>query len=349
MILSSKPVKNYTKISNEIICNTKLSVNARLCLIYILSLPESFNVHLEVVAQKLDMSLRSVQRCIKELIAENILQKTRLRDKNGCFSGESLYVFEMSEDCELESVEDWQIERLMDKSMQNQTKEDLEDVARNKQKSVSKSVSFAHSCGNKAQKSQKDAPLAIYQPDDKNPPVEICRHNKIINNINKNKNIYTLAHANKLLILAFQAGKNLKAARTHFDFDSLKALNDEHKDALRQFLTYRAQKGKITPLTKELIIKKAVEIVKSGADLQAVVEQSILKGWSGLFVPKDAPNAPFAKYFNKNTPNVGAKGQNVVQNSAQAQNQAANAEQKPQWVQDRERKDSIIDSFLQSL
>lgn len=254
MILSKPVTKNFTKIRNDIITNKNLSIHARFLFVYIASLPENWNLNLQAVSAALDMSLRSTQRALKELLDEGILKKTQIRHENGRFSPNSIYIFEF-----------------------------LEDEVIDEELEVSHFFHLAQREKAQAQQEQSTQE-AQDEPRAKNPPAEFCRLNKT-NNINKT-NIYRLANANKVILFELW-DKGFKQKQAKLPLPDTFTL--EEQEAIRRFITYRKERGRVTKSTQDSILAKVKALKQAGHNVGECVEKSISCGWIGLFAPKSTP------------------------------------------------------------
>lgn len=85
---SNKLSGNFTLIDNAIICNTNLSDNAKVILIYMLSKIDNWQFHENEIAESLNKSVSTIRRGIRELEDNGYLIRKRYRNKNGKFGYE---------------------------------------------------------------------------------------------------------------------------------------------------------------------------------------------------------------------------------------------------------------------
>jgi DNA-binding MarR family transcriptional regulator len=75
--------KHYATILNETIRNNKLSWSARGLLVYILSLPETWEINIEDLIQRGDLKRYGLNKVIDELVEYGYIRKVVKRDING--------------------------------------------------------------------------------------------------------------------------------------------------------------------------------------------------------------------------------------------------------------------------
>lgn len=263
MIIYTPPTSNFTIVPNKILKNKELSANARFIAVYILSLPKSWNLNLEHLSKELDMSERTLQKGIRELIAANVLEKMQLRDSSGQFSQNTIYSFG-----DFSQIESDKKEEVLD--FEELSLEELEQIIELESKQEN-------------EQSLQAPILADTHRSEKNPHTDIFHPYKELNNnkINKN-NIFVLRSANQIKLL------NLCFART--PKKSLKQLpqgfNELELRAFERFIAYRKERGKLTKSTLDSIVRKFESFKKQGIDICGAVEESINKGWVGIFAPR---------------------------------------------------------------
>lgn len=89
-----KKLNNFTAVNNEFIRDEKLSWKAKGIIIYLLSLPEDWNLHLSELANHAKDGRDATNNGIKELIENGYCRRTEVRDTNGTFAG---YNYEISD------------------------------------------------------------------------------------------------------------------------------------------------------------------------------------------------------------------------------------------------------------
>lgn len=276
MILYTPPKNDFTIIPNKILKNPNLSAYARLIAIYIISLPKNWNVNLAHIAKEVGITERSIGKYIKELILAGILEKTQLKNDDGTFSKDTIYSFENYQ--EVSAQEPKQNQEVLD--FEDMPLEVLENYIQNQ----------SHDLQN-----TKEPKMLDSHRSEKNPHADDFRHYKELNN--KKELIYLLRTPNqiKLLNLCLNAKKQERLMP--------KGLNQAELKAFSEFIAYRNEKKKITLSTHNAIVKKFESLKAQGADIVLAVEDSILKGWQGIFTPK-MPNQNHcgAQNFNKQKP-----------------------------------------------
>ena len=133
-IFYTPPKTNFSVVSNKLIRDKNLSVGARMLAIFILSLPKDFKLNSAYLAQQLSMSVRTLQRYIKELIDASYIIKQQAKNEDGSFNKYSLFVF-MDEQTSafFEALEEEEKEWLQTANIQNvqeeEEDEDFEEAA----------------------------------------------------------------------------------------------------------------------------------------------------------------------------------------------------------------------------
>ena len=89
-----KKLNNFTAVNNEFIRDEKLSWKAKGIIIYLLSLPDDWNLHLSELANHAKDGRDATNNGIKELIENGYCRRTEVRDTNGTFAG---YNYEISD------------------------------------------------------------------------------------------------------------------------------------------------------------------------------------------------------------------------------------------------------------
>ena len=75
-----------TTIPNEIVWNNKMSAEARMTIIYMLSLGENRNVDVEQMRHNLGFGIDKMKAILSELTSFGYLSRSRVRGKNGRYT-----------------------------------------------------------------------------------------------------------------------------------------------------------------------------------------------------------------------------------------------------------------------
>ena len=76
----------YTIIPNEIVWNSKMSAEARMTLIYLLSRGEGWNVNIDRMRRDLGFGIDKMKAILSELTSFGYLSRSRVRGKNGRYT-----------------------------------------------------------------------------------------------------------------------------------------------------------------------------------------------------------------------------------------------------------------------
>lgn len=253
-----KVMQPFTIIPNSIIQNRDLSIQARGLCAYILSLPKTWKISIENLCSELGMSRNTLYKYLKELINAGILEKVRLRDDKGRFSDEAIYY--------LDSLDD----KTLLKSISPLNKIcDVDKMPRNRE----------------SEKETYDESEILSTSQNLN------TINKEYINIQKEKNIkkekektFYLLQTNeqkRLLSLCFlKEPKKLDIDLSHLSANLSKAFND--------FISYRAERGKVPIATQKAILDKINRWKDENFSDETIIQsinQSIERGYKGLFLP----------------------------------------------------------------
>ncbi|MFP5952429.1 helix-turn-helix domain-containing protein [Helicobacter pylori] len=83
---------NYTKTANNILIDSPLSRDARIVFITLSSLASSFNPRKEFLCKQLDMSVKTLNKYLKELTQKGFMKIIYYKNKLGKFLGERAYI-----------------------------------------------------------------------------------------------------------------------------------------------------------------------------------------------------------------------------------------------------------------
>lgn len=296
-IFYTPPKNNFSVIPNKILHSDNLSNNAKLTALMLISLPKDFKLNGAYLAKRLNMSLRTLQRALKELIESGMLIKTQAKNEDGSFNKFSVFVFidentedfcgKLSEDLKveakenLEQIEEEEIENFNETLSENEAleKEPLEVHFNETLQDKNKETSRIESNLNAKEKQEKDFKRGV-----KKPQADFCRTYKEINLYTKKENFYTLAFLKNEILIHF--AKQREAKRISLNYEGL---NQSELSAIEEFFSYRKEKSKgksLTLSTKKAILQKCKDFKNKGLEIESIINKSIENGWSGLFEPK---------------------------------------------------------------
>lgn len=246
MIITQKPSKNYTKISNAFLLDENLSGDAKIVGVLLMSFPNDWEVNITHLSNVLKKGETTIRKAIKELINVGKLSVSQIKDKKGRFSNAMLYEFKG----EVEEI-------ILEES-------DLEEQSPKTNLTQQSDVKVSESRLNPSDKKTDSGNFATHIK------------NK---SLYKEKYILLQTSAKFVLLNGFKKQKNILENLNKL----LNALSTEELKAYEDFIAYRKEKHKITLSTKEAIAKKLLKLKESGNDITACITQSIERGWSGIF------------------------------------------------------------------
>ena len=86
--------KNYTVVDNGFINDPNLSWKAKGIMLYFLSLPEDWKIHLDEIKNHATDGISSLKAGVKELIEQGYTKRQPVRDENGVFVEWQILIFE---------------------------------------------------------------------------------------------------------------------------------------------------------------------------------------------------------------------------------------------------------------
>ncbi|MCH4610368.1 helix-turn-helix domain-containing protein [Helicobacter pylori] len=242
---------NYTKTANSILIDSPLSRDARIVFITLSSLASSFNPRKEFLCKQLDMSTKTLNKYLKELVQKGFLKIIYYKNKLGKFLGKIAYILAPTKE---------QLEQdnfiIVDESNRAGTPK---FTTLNNKKNNNK-----HEKMNVSENIQDQKDLE-------------CSNNQE----NANTDHYFSFKSSKVNFSLFKRFSD-------FVFSVLGNLNTSgldkrEKKAFERFLHYRNEKVKLTYATKKALLEQALELKEQGQDLAKCVNQSVRKGYNELY------------------------------------------------------------------
>lgn len=96
-ILRTKRTSNFTSVNNDFIRDENLSWKAKGIIIYIMSLPTDWHLHLSELAKHAKDGRDATYNGVRELIDNGYCKRTEVRDSRGLFSGYEYVVSDIKE------------------------------------------------------------------------------------------------------------------------------------------------------------------------------------------------------------------------------------------------------------
>ena len=289
MVIRVEKTKDYTVMSNYHFRDKDISLKAKGLLSVILSLPDTWNFSVEGLASICKDGVDSVRTALNELIAFGYIEKTeRVRDEKGKLRGIDYIIHEQpvsrepEGESEMSDLEDHELENTEEPVSENAEKHELENVE--------ESVLENAVCKEAALKKSVLEEPALNEPTLENPMQENqALLNTYISNtkeLNTNLLNHSAEHTNPK--------KKPDSRRAYYPN------NEELNSAFKDFIYMRKRMNK--PL-----IDRAVRLVKDSLAMLAgengklninkavaILNQSIMNGWSGLYALKTPPDESLA-------------------------------------------------------
>ncbi|KAA6231209.1 hypothetical protein FMM58_03795 [Campylobacter sp. LR291e] len=259
MIFKEKYEDNFSIIPNEIIKNNELSAMARIVAIYLLSLPKNWKVKLNYIAKELNISYNTCNKYIKELVANEILEKIQLKDNEGKFVDEFIYSIKINNQKDLKDIIQDELEKIEFKELKKYSEENELDKDESPKNNNSSRLTNLPSTDN------------------------LSTNNK--ENLKKEK-LYALRGFDKILLFNLNSILTKKPKTIKNEELEIKGLNDNELKAYNAFIAYRKERGKLTKSTIKAINDKIFKLKLGGYDLEKIINKSIERGYLGLFEDK---------------------------------------------------------------
>lgn len=96
-ILRTNRIGNFTAVSNDFIRDSKLSWKAKGIVIYVMSLPENWQLHLAELAKHAKDGRDATNNGIRELIENGYCMRKEIRDSRGMFAGYEYTISDVKE------------------------------------------------------------------------------------------------------------------------------------------------------------------------------------------------------------------------------------------------------------
>ncbi|WP_441736487.1 helix-turn-helix domain-containing protein [Helicobacter pylori] len=263
---------NYTKTANSILINSPLSRDARIVFITLSSLASSFNPRIEFLCKQLDMSVKTLNKYLKELVQKGFLKIIYYKNKLGKFLGKRAYILAPTKE-QLEQ-EDFIV---VDESNRTETpKFTMRQIAEKQAEKPLKTEVCTET--------PKFTTLINKKNNNKHEKIDLNVSENLQNQADQKNNhdFFSCFTSSKL--------KNLSMFKRFSDFVfsilgnlDTSGLEKRDKQAFERFLHYRNEKMRLTYATKKALLDQALELKEQGQDIVKCVEQSIRKGYNELY------------------------------------------------------------------
>ncbi|WRC46637.1 helix-turn-helix domain-containing protein [Helicobacter pylori] len=263
---------NYTKTANSILINSPLSRDARIVFITLSSLASSFNPRKEFLCKQLDMSAKTLNKYLKELVQKGFLKIIYYKNKLGKFLGKMAYILAPTKE---------QLEQenfiIIDESNRTETpKFTMREIVKKQAEKPLK----AEVCT----ETPKFTSLINKKNNNKHEKMDLNVSENFQNQADqKNKhNNFSCFNGSKI--------KNFSMFKRFSDFVfsilgnlDTTGLEKHDKKAFERFLHYRNEKTKLTYFTKKALLKQVLELKEQGQDIVKCVDQSIRRGYYEIY------------------------------------------------------------------
>ncbi len=263
---------NYTKTANSILINSPLSRDARIVFITLSSLASSFNPRKEFLCKQLDMSAKTLNKYLKELVQKGFLKIIYYKNKLGKFLGKMAYILAPTKE---------QLEQenfiIIDESNRTETpKFTMREIVK---KQAEKPLE-AEVCT----ETPKFTSLINKKNNNKHEKMDLNVSENFQNQADqKNKhNNFSCFNGSKI--------KNFSMFKRFSDFVfsilgnlDTTGLEKHDKKAFERFLNYRNEKTKLTYFTKKALLEQVLELKEQGQDIVKCVDQSIRRGYCEIY------------------------------------------------------------------
>ncbi|MUU19770.1 helix-turn-helix domain-containing protein [Helicobacter pylori] len=265
---------NYTKTANSILINSPLSRDARIVFITLSSLASSFNPRKEFLCKQLDMSAKTLNKYLKELVQKGFLKIIYYKNKLGEFLGKKAYILEPTKE-QLEQENSI----IVDESNSTETaKFTMREIAKKQAKKPLKTEVCTETAKFTILKNKKN--------NNKHEKMDLNVSENFQNQAdqkNKHDNFSCFNSSNSKI-------KNFSMFKCFSDFVfsilgnlDTRGLEKRDKKAFERFLNYRNEKTKLTYATKKALLEQALELKEQGQDIAKCVDQSIRKGYNEIY------------------------------------------------------------------
>ena len=256
---------NFTQISNAVaqMPTSKLSNGALSLYVYMASLPTTWNFKISNIAKAKEMSVASVVRYLQELQNLGLITKTTRRGRNIGSKTTYCVILEISKnEISKNEISNFEIHINNNKYKYLKEKEKVEKEI-SKKETIEKSASAFFECENSSfeNSAKVQSDLSVKKPKSK-------KANSVSN-----------------IIKAFNAQKD---KIHHFTLDDVLEFA-RHRDEMKK------------PITKAGAVKIIDKLIELGIGAYDSIENSIMNGWQGLFVPRkiNFENSAYARERNK--------------------------------------------------
>lgn len=269
MFIYNTPKANFSIIPNEIIDNEKISMQALAIYVKLRRNMATWKLNMKAFIKKCGMNKATFYKYLKELYEQGLLKRVQAKDESGKFTNEVAFIFTDNIECEEANIAIENLEKDKVKELEKELKEKLENT-------LDSSI----------QKSKKTDML------ESNPLNNIIESNKTkeYETPPSFKKSFALIDLNNLWKQCKEAIQKEKLAKHSIkeqdkhELISFKAmLNDKNLKAYEIYITYRSERKKLSKATLKRIQNKFLIMQSEGQDLEAIVDNTILKGWTDLY------------------------------------------------------------------
>ncbi|WP_104712543.1 helix-turn-helix domain-containing protein [Helicobacter cetorum] len=251
---------NYTKVGNDIIFNSSLSPLAKLLFITLGGLATNFNPRHEFLCKELQISLKTLNKYMNELVEKGYLKIVYFKNKLGRFLGKKGYILLPNK----EQLEHNEV-IILDNKTENFTK------PKNPEKQATKRLNTETPT-----ETANFTPLNNKKNNNKHENMSACKNFQK----EKEKSNHSIKSPIKNLS-AFNYFKNfIDSILGNLDTSDL---NDNEKMSFERFLNYRHEKSKLTYNTKKALLMQCLELKSAGHNLEACLNQSIRRNYNEVY------------------------------------------------------------------
>lgn len=225
------------------VINSSISIVALGIYTKMRSKPKNWVFNINNMAKECGLNIKTFYKYLKELYDNNMIQRIQSRE-NGKFAKEVSYIF--TESCDIIQTE---IDtKLLQQDQIQKLKKACTDILKSENIEIPKNDIYNNTYSTKEEEKEKN----------------------------------TFLHIDLQQLL-----QSLKDNKTHDNTEEefLQKLNPAQQEAYKKFIKYRMEKAKkiLPATTKKAIQNKIHHFLNQKIDIIAVIEESILKGWTGLY------------------------------------------------------------------
>lgn len=305
MIVKENLSTNFTIISNDIVRSKDLSINAKMLAVLLCSLPKDWIVNNTHLSKELGISPRTLQRAFKELVSLNFIKKMQVMDKGTKkFTRDFAIVFVGKDEAEIneplnaddENISQNESENLEANGGQNERNlnafsADEKEALKEEQTPILKDFDDERAVKMTALSPVLEGKEALNHTSSSatnSRRAGFCR-TYINKEFLQSKNSFLMANFARDVYLIFEK-KKLKKENLDLSF-----FNALEKEKINEWFKYKSVKKPLNVLTKQKILKQLKDFKAHKQDICKVIEQSILRGWQGLFYVKNKQEKKLAQ------------------------------------------------------